>query len=538
MTAAPEGHAPEDIARTELPGRVDVLVVGAGLSGIGAAHRIREVNPGIELAILEARAATGGTWDLFRYPGVRSDSDMFTLSFPFRPWEGRKAIAAGGDILDYIRATAHESGLEELIHTGHRAVAASWSSDEQEWTVEVDTPTGRRQVRAGFIHLGSGYYNYEQAHDAGFEGVEDFRGTVVHPQFWPQDLDHAGKRVVVIGSGATAVTVVPAMAETAAHVTMLQRTPSYVFGQPGVDPFVQMLRRRLSPAAVQKAARVKNLGMQYFLYGLSRRRPKAANKIALTELRRHLPKDVVDEHFTPPYNVWDQRLCAVPDGDLYSVIRRGRAEVVTGHIDRFVPEGVRLTDGRVVEADIVVTATGLLLKLLGGMTFTVDGEPVAMERAYAYRGLMLAGGPTVAMPVGYVNASWTLRADLVSRYVASLIAHMRDRGLGIAVPVAPDGMTAGPILDLTAGYVQRVVSAFPKVGDRAPWTMPQNYVKDKFAFARADVTTDMHFVPVGAKGETLPQGAAAPAELALPGTSSNVDGSPGDVRDETLEVAR
>ncbi|WP_242612836.1 hypothetical protein [Janibacter limosus] len=228
----------------------------------------------------------------------------------------------------------------------------------------------------------------------------------------------------------------------------------------------------------------------------------------------------------------------MPDGDLYSVIRRGRAEVVTGHIDRFVPEGVRLTDGRVVEADIVVTATGLLLKLLGGMTFTVDGEPVAMERAYAYRGLMLAGVPNVAMTVGYVNASWTLRADLVSRYVASLIAHMRDRGLGIAVPVAPDGMTAGPILDLTAGYVQRVVSAFPKVGDRAPWTMPQNYVKDKFAFARADVTTDMHFVPVGAKGETLPQGAAAPAELALPGTSSNVDGSPGDVRDETLEVAR
>ncbi|MDN5717124.1 MAG: NAD(P)/FAD-dependent oxidoreductase, partial [Janibacter sp.] len=511
---------------------------GAGLSGIGAAHRIREANPGIELAILEAREATGGTWDLFRYPGVRSDSDMFTLSFPFRPWEGRKAIAEGGDILDYIRETARESGLEALIHTGHRALAASWSSDEQEWTVEVDTPAGRRQVRAGFIHLGSGYYNYEQAHDAGFEGVEDFRGRVIHPQFWPQDLDHAGQRVVVIGSGATAVTVVPAMAGTAAHVTMLQRTPSYVFGQPGVDPFVQALRRRLSPAAVQKAARVKNLGMQYFLYELSRWRPQAANKIALTELRRHLPKDVVDEHFTPPYNVWDQRLCAVPDGDLYTAIRTGRADVVTGHIDRFVSEGVRLTDGRVVEADIVVTATGLLLKLLGGMTFTVDGEPVQMERAFAYRGLMLAGVPNVSMTVGYVNASWTLRADLVSRYVASLIAHMRDRGLGAAVPVAPDGMIAGPILDLTAGYVQRVVAAFPKVGDRAPWTMPQNYVKDKIAFARADVTTDMHFLPVGTKGASLPQGAQAPADLPLPGTSSNADGSPGDVRDETLEVVR
>ena len=538
MTTAPEDHAQAGLARRELPERVDVLVVGAGLSGIGAAHRIREANPGIELAILEARETTGGTWDLFRYPGVRSDSDMFTLSFPFRPWQGRKAIADGGDILDYIRETARESGLDELIHTGHRAVAASWSTEAQEWSVEVDTPTGRRVVRARFVHLGSGYYNYEQAHDAGFEGREDFRGTIVHPQFWPEDLDFAGKRVVVIGSGATAVTVVPAMAETAQHVTMLQRTPSYVFALPGVDPFVQVLRKRLSPQAVQSAARVKNLGMQYFLYGLSRRRPAAANKLVLGVLRQQLPKDVVAEHFTPPYDVWDQRLCAVPDGDLYASIRRGRADVVTGHIDRFVPEGVRLTDGRVVEADIVVTATGLTLKLLGGIEFTVDGEPVAMERAFAYRGLMLAGVPNVSMTVGYVNASWTLRADLVSRYVARLVRHMRDRGLGVAVPVAPDGLQAGPIMDLTAGYVQRVISAFPKVGDRAPWTMPQSYVKDKIAFGRADVTTDMHFIPEGTRGATLPQGAQAPASLPLPGTSSNVDGSPGDLVDETLEVAR
>ena len=538
MTAAPEDRAEPGPAPSELPERVDVLVVGAGLSGIGAAHRIREANPDVTMAILEAREATGGTWDLFRYPGVRSDSDMFTLSFPFRPWQGRKAIADGGDILDYLRDTARACGLDALVRTGHRVVAASWSTDAQEWTVDVETPAGCRQVRAGFIHLGSGYYDYERAHDAGFAGVEDFAGTVVHPQFWPEGLDHAGQRVVVIGSGATAVTVVPAMARDAAHVTMLQRTPSYVFEVPGVDPFVQALRTRLGPGAVQAVARVKNLGMQYFLYGLSRRRPAAANKLVLGQLRRQLPQDVVDEHFTPPYDVWDQRLCAVPDGDLYASIRSGRADVVTGHIDRFVPEGVRLTDGRVVEADIVVTATGLLLKLLGGVRFTVDGEPVAMERAYAYRGLMLAGVPNVTMTVGYVNASWTLRADLVSRYVASLIGHMRDRGLGVAVPVAPDGMTAGPILDLTAGYVQRVVSAFPKVGDRAPWTMPQSYLKDKIAFGRADVTADMHFLPVGAKGAHLPRGAAAPAVLPLPGTSSNVDGSPGDVRDETLEVLR
>ncbi|NYF98459.1 flavin-containing monooxygenase [Janibacter cremeus] len=512
----------------ELPERVDVLVVGAGLSGIGAAHRIIEANPDIELALVEAREVTGGTWDLFRYPGVRSDSDMFTLSFPFRPWTGRKAIADGADILDYIRETADETGVAELVHTGCRVSSASWSSEQQEWTVDLDTSDGPRQVRAGFVHLGSGYYDYEQTHDPGFEGVEDFAGQVIHPQFWPQDLDHAGKRVVVIGSGATAVTVVPAMAGTAAHVTMLQRTPSYVFDQPSVDPFVQLLRRHFGPATVQSVTRVKNLGLQTFLYQLSRRRPTAAKKIVQGNLSRFLPREIIDEHFDPPYDVWDQRLCAVPDGDLYAQIRRGAVSVVTGHVDRFVPEGVRLTDGRVVEADIVVTATGLLMKALGGIRFVVDGAQVPLARRFAYRGLMLAGVPNVTMTVGYVNASWTLRADLVSRYVAALVRHMRDRGLGVAVPVAPDGMTAGPILDLTSGYVQRVISQFPKVGDRAPWTMPQNYIKDTIAFRRADVTRDMHFVPVGAKGAPLPVGAQAPQELPLPGSSSNLDDSLGD----------
>lgn len=525
MTVAPE----DTVVRRELPERVDVLVVGAGISGIGAAHRVLEADPGVDLAIVEAREATGGTWDLFRYPGVRSDSDMFTLSFPFRPWQGRKAIADGGDIRDYVRATATEGGLDELTHTGCRVVELDWSTDAQEWVVQVDTATGRREVRARWVHLGSGYYDYEQAHDPGFVGVEDFRGTVVHPQFWPEDLDHTGKRVVVIGSGATAVTVVPAMAQTAAHVTMLQRTPSYVFTQPGVDPFVQLLRKRLSPQRVQSLTRVKNLGLQTFLYELSRKRPQVANKIVLGQVRAFLPKEVVAEHFTPPYDVWDQRLCAVPDGDLYTTIRRGAADVVTGHIDRFVPEGVRLTDGRVLEADIVVTATGLRLQLFGGAQVLVDGAPVDMARRFAYRGLMLAGVPNVTMTVGYVNASWTLRADLVSRYVARLLGHLRDRGLGTAVPVAPYGMTAGPIMDLTSGYVQRIVSIFPKVGDRAPWTMPQNYLKDKIAFRRADVTEDMFFAPLGAKGVALPSGAEAPAQLPLPGSSSNVDGAVGDV---------
>ncbi len=504
-----------------LPERVDVLVVGAGISGFGAAHRIREANPGIDLAIVEGREATGGTWDLFRYPGVRSDSDMFTLSFPFRPWTGRKAIAEGGDILDYIRETARETGLEELVHTGTRVTSAAWSTDDQEWTVHLATADGPREIVAGYLHFGSGYYDYEEAHDPGFEGLEDFAGEVVHPQFWPEDLDHAGRRVVVIGSGATAVTVVPAMAQTAQHVTMLQRTPSYVFDQPSVDPFVQRLRRHLGPAAVQRLTRVKNLSLQTFLYQLSRVRPGAAKRIVHAELRRFLPQEVIDEHFTPPYDVWDQRLCAVPDGDLYTDIREGRVSMVTGHIDRFVREGVRLTDGRVVEADVVVTATGLSLKLFGGATFTVDGEEVPLSRTFAYRGLMLSGVPNASMTVGYVNASWTLRADLVSRYVARLVRHMREHGLGIAVPVAPAGLVPGPILDLTAGYIQRVVGRFPKVGDRAPWSMPQNYVRDKIAFARADVTEDMHFVPVGAKGVHLPSGAQAPEQLDLPGSSSN-----------------
>jgi len=505
-----------------LPESLDVLVVGAGLSGIGAAHRIREANPGIDLAILEMREATGGTWDLFRYPGVRSDSDMFTLSFPFRPWTGRRAIAEGGDILDYIRETARETGLSELIHTGARVRSVSWSTQEQRWRVQVETAEGTREVITRFLHMGSGYYDYEHAHDPGFVGVEDFRGQVVHPQFWPEDLEHAGKRIVVIGSGATAVTIVPAMSDTAAHVTMLQRTPSYVFDQPSVDPFVQALRRRFRPETVQRLSRVKNLTLQTFLYELSRVSPKAAKRIVHTELRRFLPKEVIDEHFDPPYDVWDQRLCAVPDGDLYREIRSGRVSMVTGHIERFVPEGIRLTDGRVVEADVVVTATGLSLQLFGGATLTVDGRELEIGRCFAYRGLMLAGVPNATMSVGYVNASWTLRADLVARHVARLIAHMRDHGMGVAVPVAPDGMRPGPILDLTSGYVQRVVGRFPKIGDRVPWKMPQNYLKDKISFARADVTQDMHFMPDGAKGVTLPSGAEAPLELDLPGSSSNV----------------
>lgn len=514
----------------DLPESVDVLVVGAGLSGIGAAYRIAERNPGISYAVVEARAATGGTWDLFRYPGIRSDSDMFTLSFPFHPWSRREAIADGGTIRDYIRETAAETGVAEHIYTGCPVVAMDWSGETQRWTVTVVGEGGSREISAGYVHLGSGYYDYESPHDAGFVGVEDFAGQVVHPQHWPEDLDLTGKRVVVIGSGATAVSLVPAVAELAAHTTMLQRTPSYVFQVPQRDGLVNGLRRiGLSDRAVNKVGRAKSLGLNGFLYSMSRRAPERANGLVLGDLRRRLPQDMVEEHFTPPYDVWDQRLCAVRDGDLFSAIRSGAADVVTGHIERFEAGGVRLTDGRLVEADVVVTATGLRLKLLGGVEVSVDGAKVPLATAFAYRGLMLAGVPNMSMTVGYVNASWTLRADLVSVYVARLVAHMREHGYGMAVPVAPPGMAAAPILDLTAGYVQRAVAALPKVGDRAPWTMPQSYLVDRRAFRRADVTEDMFFAPAGATGVKIPASAPAPETLDLPGSSSNTDGSAGDV---------
>lgn len=514
---------------TELPAEVELLVVGAGLSGIGAAYRIQEANPGIDYLVLEGREASGGTWDLFRYPGVRSDSDMYTLSFPFRPWTSKQAIADGDEILEYIRVTAREAGIDRRIRYGCTVIGAEWSTPDQRWTVTVRrSDASTATIRTGYIHLGSGYYDYESPHDAGFLGTEDFAGQILHPQFWPEDLDLSGKRVVVIGSGATAVSLVPAIAKEAASTTMLQRTPSYVFQVPGEDVIVQGLRKALPAKAVHRIARAKNVGTQSFFYGLSRRRPAAAKAIVMGDLKRHLPEDVIGQHFTPPYDVWDQRLCAVRGGDLFEVIQEGEAQVVTGHIDRFVPEGVRLTDGRVVEADVVVTATGLRLKALGGIDFRVDGAEVPLAETFAYRGLMLGGVPNVSMTVGYTNASWTLRADLVSRYVARLIRHMRDHGYGIALPVAPEGMGARPILDLTAGYVQRAIGAFPKAGDRAPWTMPQSYVKDKIVFRRADVTQDMHFVPEGASGVTLPKGASAPASLDLPGSSSNTDDSLGD----------
>lgn len=506
---------------TDLPSELDVLVVGAGLSGIGLGARLGESLPNLRYALVEAREVSGGTWDLFRYPGVRSDSDMFTLSYPFRPWSGRDSIAQGQDILDYIRETARAYGVEDRTHYGTRMVGAAWSTPDQRWTVELDVTdeagaVSRRQVRTAYLHLASGYYSYAGGYDAGFEGREDFAGQVVHPQFWPEDLDYAGKRVVVIGSGATAVTLVPAMTDKAAHVVMLQRTPSYLFTVPGSDPVANVLRKALPERLAHKVIRSKNIATQSGLYTLSRRAPRLTRTIILSDAGKRLPGETVAEHFQPPYGVWDQRLCAVPDGDFFDALVAGRSSVVTGQIDRFVPEGVRLTDGSVVEADIIVTATGLELEILGGADFTVDGERVDLARTFAYRGAMLSGVPNASMTVGYVNASWTLRADLVARFVVRLLQHLRDYRLGVVVPVAPEGMRAGPILDIAAGYVQRVVAGFPKVGDRSPWTLPQSYVREMAEFRRADLSDDLRFYPVGSSHTSVPRGAAAPADLPRP----------------------
>jgi monooxygenase len=473
---------------------VDVLVVGAGLSGIGAAWRLRHERPGTSYAILEARDAIGGTWDLFRYPGVRSDSDMFTLGYPFRPWHGSRTLASGEDIRAYVRDTARESGIDQHIRFRTRVVAASWSSAEARWTVRALVGGEPRTYTCSFLYLCAGYYDYERGHQPDFPGVEDFGGRFVHPQFWPEDLDHTGKRVVVIGSGATAVTLVPAMAGSAAHVTMLQRSPSYLAVLPTTDGLADALRRRLPARLAHRLVRTKNILFTQAFYQLARRRPERVKRLLRGIALRFLKDPAyVDEHFTPRYEPWDQRLCVVPGGDFFRAITAGRASVVTDHIDRFVESGIRLASGEVLEADIVVSATGLSMLAFGGVELTVDGEPVDLGNTLTYRGVMLGGVPNLAYCIGYTNASWTLRADLSSRYVCRLLTHMARHGYVSATPIAPAVAQRRPLLDLTSGYVQRAVDRFPKQGDRSPWTTRQNYLVDALASLRADIGRDMMF---------------------------------------------
>lgn len=469
----------------------DVLIVGAGLSGIGAAYRLQQERPGDSYAILEQRSAIGGTWDLFRYPGVRSDSDMFTLSYPFRPWRGEKSLADGESIRTYIRDTAREAGIDRHIRFDTKVSAAEWSSADQRWTVR----TSQGEWRAKFVYLCAGYYSYDQGYQPEFPGLADYAGTFVHPQAWPEDLDHTGKRVVVIGSGATAVTLVPAMAEKAEHVTMLQRSPSYLTALPPRDGFADALRRRLPAGTAHRIVRAKNIAVTQAFYQLARRRPTLVRKTLRRMALRFLDEQAVDQHFTPRYEPWDQRLCVVPGADFYKVVRAGDASVVTDHIETFTEKGIRLASGEELTADVVVSATGLRMLPLGGLSLSVDGEPVTLADTYSYRGLMLSGVPNLAYCIGYTNASWTLRADLSSRYVTRLLTHLEKHGYGSAAPTTPAAMERRPLLDLTSGYVQRSIDAFPRQGTAAPWQVTQNYVVDLVRMSRADLAEDMVFTP-------------------------------------------
>jgi monooxygenase len=459
---------------------VDVLIVGAGLSGIGAARHLQAAFPAKTYAILEARDVIGGTWDLFRYPGVRSDSDMHTLGYRFRPWAQAKAIADGPAILDYVRETASETGVDQHVRFGHRVIGASWSTEAAQWTVEVVHDTEQKTLTSGFLLICGGYYRYDEGYLPEFAGLDDFPGRVVHPQHWPADLDYAGKRVVVIGSGATAVTLVPAMAKTAGHVTMLQRSPSYILTMPTDDAIAARLVKLLGQRRGYAVTRWKNVLVSTLIYKLSRRRPDMMRGWMRSLAIKQLPPGYdVDTHFKPAYNPWDQRLCLVPDGDLFAAIRDGQASVVTDRIATFTGTGLRLESGAELAADIVVTATGLRMLALGGIELTVDGEPVRLPETMAYKGMMLSGVPNAAFTIGYTNASWTLKADLVSEFTCRLLRHMDARGYDVCVPVNDDPtVTERPLLDFAAGYVLRSIDQFPKAGSRAPWRLGMSYLSD------------------------------------------------------------
>ena len=471
-----------DTATEQRPEHVDVLIVGAGLSGVGAACHLQANCPGKSFAILEARDCIGGTWDLFRYPGIRSDSDMYTLGYSFRPWTQAKSIADGPSILDYVRDTASDNSLDSKIRFRHRMVRAQWLTDDERWTVEAQRTDGEETVRlsCSFLLMCSGYYRYDEGFTPDFPGTERFAGRIVHPQHWDEDVDYSNKRVVVIGSGATAVTLVPAMAKTAAHVTMLQRSPSYIVSLPAEDPIAKALRRILPARAAYPIMRWKNVLITMASFQLSRRRPQTMKKLIRKGLERQLPDGYdIDRHFKPDYNPWDQRLCLVPNGDLFQAIKQGRASVVTDRIETFTETGLRLVSGAEIEADVVVTATGLNLLALGGAQLVVDGKQVELAKTMSYKGMMLSGVPNMAMSLGYTNASWTLKCDLTCEYVCRLLNHMDEHGYRQCTPRNRDpSVTELPFIDFSSGYVQRSIDSFPKQGSKAPWRLHQNYALD------------------------------------------------------------
>ncbi|WP_429910723.1 flavin-containing monooxygenase [Glycocaulis sp.] len=458
---------------------VDVLIVGAGISGIGAAWHLQHRAPGQSYAIIEARGQIGGTWDLFRYPGIRSDSDMYTFGYNFRPWVDGKVFADGPSIRRYVTDTAREAGIDRHIRFNTRVISASWDSGPARWTVTVEGPEGRQALTARFLMVCSGYYRYEQGYMPEFEGLADFAGEIIHPQKWPEDHDYAGKRVVIIGSGATAVTLVPAMAEKAAHVTMLQRSPSYIAARPSRDAVADALRKILPGRLAYALSRVKNIGLSMFFFQLSRVWPGFVKRGVIKAIRAELGEDFdVERHFSPHYNPWDQRFCLAPDGDFFDALKGSKASIVTDHVERFEKGGIRLKSGELIEADLIIPATGLEMQVGGGMDISVDGESVVPAGKITYRGMMLSGVPNAALAFGYTNASWTLKIDLTAERVCRLLNHMERQGHDYCVPVPPDGIELAPLLDFSSGYVQRALPHLPRQGTKAPWRTYQNYVQD------------------------------------------------------------
>lgn len=460
---------------------VDVLIVGAGLSGIGAAVHLQRDCPNLSYAIVEARDAIGGTWDLFRYPGIRSDSDMHTLGYEFKPWTEAKAIADGPSIRKYVNETADEHDIRKHIRFGTKVTDAAWSSETARWTVTVETDGDRREIDCGFLYMNSGYYDYDQGYRPEFPEEGVFQGQFVHPQHWPETLDYKDKRVVIIGSGATAVTLVPEMAKDAAHVTMLQRSPTWVVSRPAEDRIANFMRRYLGEKTAYRFTRWKNVWMQHLFFTKARAQPEKVGKKLLDEARKELgPHYDIGTHLTPHYGPWEQRLCLIPDNDLFEVLKDGSAEIVTDHIERFDETGIILKSGERLEADIVVTATGLNMKVLGGVQITVDDNDIALSDCYAYKGVMYTGMPNMAVTFGYSNASWTLKADIAARYVCRLLNLMKAKGVQIAVPELPQGdYEDAPMWNLTSGYFQRAADIMPKGTNKAPWHQPHDYVHDR-----------------------------------------------------------
>lgn len=484
----------------QTPEQVDVLIVGAGISGIDVAFRVQERCPDLSYQIVEARDEIGGTWDLFRYPGIRSDSDFFTLAYPFHPWRGEDSIVEGATIMRYLHEVVTAHGIDRRIRFGTRVSGADWSPEEARWRVTLtrsdgaDNPANPEGAKAEtlsarFLVICTGYYDYERPYDPGFAGTADFAGRVVHPQFWPEDLDCRNRRIAVIGSGATAITLVPALAAGGAHVTMVQRTPTYVLAQPRHDAVADAVRRVLPPRPAHHVLRVKNTVLQWGLYQTCRRAPERMRALLRAgAIAGVQSEDLVDEHFTPPYGPWEQRLCVAPQGDFYAAIRAGSAEVVTGAIERFVPEGLRLADGRTVEADVIVTATGLSIQLLGGIDITLDGEPLDLASRYVYNGALLSGVPNAAFVIGYINLSWTVRADLSARLVARVLRRLVDDGMDQVTPVAPaDPGPSHPMMDMPSGYLARAAQLMPRATDTYPWAVAQNALRDGWHVRRADL---------------------------------------------------